>query len=436
MFKFRTIKYYLSGFIAVLFWLSPNIALGQAPELFKGRINDLNDIDLSLNMNGDKIEGEMKLLRSATVLDLKGKKRGNKWELQESKDGVVSGFIEGEFRNGFFDGDWTNLDQTLSAKIQFERAQSETKFASRCGNNKWARIFEGSVGDEKAVLILQKDCLNDLNGVIRLKEESLEVDGVFTKGNSDIKELSVASTLRTINGLKAGFLNGKLTGNRKFTGWLIKAGKRERVAFEYKDEIAVGCKVFMDYMTSFDLLYPKSRETELNKIILAKASEWQTVAYRYMDSLRRVNFDLKPSLRHQARAYGGYRLVKADQKVISGYMQMSNSWGGKESVWAFNYEVENNQLFEWSNQFKRRFNYAAFFKSKIETAAQKMPLSGDEDFDEWMAKQAFDQFVLGDTGIVFISEFHPVFGMQKILIPYEDLKGKVKKKRLLKGLLK
>ena len=101
---------------------------------YKGRIDDLTDIALTMGFDGKNCKGQITYLRSAEKIEVEGKISNEEFMFQEvNKAKEVSGVWEGKISGKFILGTWTNAQALKGGKILLEEVSKEATFPTYCG---------------------------------------------------------------------------------------------------------------------------------------------------------------------------------------------------------------------------------------------------------------------------------------------------------------
>ena len=137
-------------------------------EHYRGRINDINDVAMTIGFDGHHCKGYLYYLRSKDRLKVEGTIQDTVLNLLEyNSQGVQTGSITGSIKD--FDGIaalWQNYDKTLSEELKMLTAVREPRYPGYCGDNKWIRHYSGDFKDGKVDILLVRGNNGLLKGTL------------------------------------------------------------------------------------------------------------------------------------------------------------------------------------------------------------------------------------------------------------------------------
>ncbi len=401
---------------------------------YKGRIDDLNDVAISLAYDGKNCKGELLYLRSKEVFDLVGILKKGKLTLQEiDQYQNISGYLKGEMSDDRLKLDWSNTTNTIGGRILLDEVDQPYNIPTYCGDNKWIRLYKGLIGRDKVELILHKESSQLVNGTAYFKNENktFQVRGfidAFDNVNLNIKDHFDQPQ---------GKLEGTFDEKQKFNAnFLDNSYKQTTCSFYMKHLLPIGCVEYADYSTSYDVLYPKTKNAAFNKWAEQLTEEWIKSCKLYAIKTKKHYAQMEPPLRSAIRANVWCAVDYYSDKLISGVLTFSNTWTSEEENRAINFDLKKNKEINIEDIFKRDFDYRELLRTYLNEQISKHELYKNLDYREWLSKEDFPFFTIRKDGINFSTKFNPIFGQQEVLIPYAKLKEHMKKKSIIADLLK
>lgn len=392
---------------------------------YKGRIDDFNDIVLVLAHDNRKCKGIMKYLRSKTTFILDGIIEGQKFELREIDDkGNISGSLTGKIVGNIIQAEWNNHDFSIGSKIWLEETQSLEDYPVHCGDNKWISLYVGKGAGIELELILQKEGGNHLSGITYLNGKSYDIQGdIDTRNflNVYLKKYIEKDFAR---------LEGDFKNQNFFRANLIEEdGASRSLTFKLKERLRVGCVEYADYVTSFDITYPKTKSGAFNSWIRHTINDWTQSCRNYS---KKVSSSSNPESRATERAFGWCQLDVYSDDFISGFLNFSSTWEKGQLGLAFNFDVKNELLLTRDDIFKSHFDQNLFLREIIPMLFKNHSLYTDQGFRKWIEKEAaFPYFIVRKDGINFSTDFNILYGRQNVTIPFEELKPFLKEHFIL-----
>ena len=202
--------------------------------------------------------------------------------------------------------------------------------------------------------------------------------------------------------------------------------KQQFVAFQLQKSLGVTCLEYADYYTNYDFLFPKSSHAIFNEVMVLLTKDWIEDCRVNVQKIRKKG--TKPELRASQRAYSWTDVALLTDDFVSGMLTYHTTWVNGKATKTFNYDLKNGEVVELAALFKKGFNYQLFIKKQVAEEIIKLAIyKRDEDFRNWIKNQTFTNFTLGKDGISFYSDFHIIYGRQRIMIPYKKIKSNIRK---------
>ena len=432
---------FFQKYILVLFFLIPVFSFGQKTDTkeyvkalfknhskiewikhYKGRIDDLNDISVTIGFDGKNCKGRMTYLRSGIQFDLVGTIKNRQIILQEFSDAQEqSGALEGKILGNTIIGNWKNYDGSTGGNFRLIETETEATFPSYCGDNKWIRKYKGYFAKDRIEIILQKESSEKLSGLIFYQKKNK----TFTiKGNLDEYdnlEMKVKDqNLRTIQTIVGNLQQDQLT--------ISTPDDARKTILTPSDGLTVGCVEYTDYMTGYDITFPKTTNAAFNKLVDDETTAWVKACKNHATKVKKQNTLNQPKMRSTERGYAWCEVDYFSKKMISGFMTFGNTWTPGQKLIAFNFDFEKNGLIYLDDIFDKKKDAQKFIRNYIKRAIKNHKLYSDKDFKKWIKKSDFSFFTIRKDGICFSTKFHRLYGRQSVTIPYQQLKPFLKKK--------
>ena len=383
---------------------------------YKGRIDDLNDISVTLGYDGEACKGQLTYLRSNAQFDLAGAIVDQQIYLKEinsSKD--VSGSLEGKMSKNTILGKWNNYNNSRGGNLLLTETDQELKFPSYCGDNKWIRKYNGVIGKDKVEIILQKESINKVSGYIfyNRKNQTFSFKG-------DINGLD---KITLIVKDQKGNVAKKYTGNLQKDQLTLDSKK----PFTPNDGLTIGCIEYADYMTGYDITYPKTTNAAFNQSMNEETEAWVKACRNHSEKIKKQSTSAPPQKRATERGYAWSDVEYFNKNLISGFMTFSNTWTPGQKLIAFNFDFEKNSSIYLEDIFEKKKDYKKYIRNYIKKEIKNHKYYSDSAFKKWVKKSDFPYFTIRQEGICFSTKFHMLYGRQSITIPYQQLKPFLKK---------
>lgn len=394
---------------------------------YKGRMDDLHDVALILASQGEECKGILIYLRSKVQFDIEGTLRNNKLELQEIDTlGDLTGYILGSLQKNTLLAEWSNEKHTINHQLKMEAVSNLVDIPTYCGDNKWIRTFGGSAGKEKIELVLYKYSYDKIKGTIYLKSKNRSYRLSGHVDQNDFRAEIYGADTKTIGSLKVRQIK-----DQKYSGQFSKLGIDGSFSLKMKEQMPVGCISFADYMTSYDITFPKTKNEILNTWIAATSEKFITECRNHKKALEVKYVQPVSELRANYAAYGWTDLSYVSDEFISGIMVLRNSWSSLQRDYTFNFDLKRNVMIDQNLAFTNEAQVRKILHQELRKKLKNHPLSSHGEFLNWVNNEDFDQFTIRPEGINFVSDFNSLYGKFEILIPWEQLNAYVSKDHAL-----
>jgi hypothetical protein len=400
---------------------APNTTLKWV-KTFSGRMDDVSDIDILLGFDGTHCKGFLTYKESKTKLTLDGILDGEKLSLCEidaHKD--TSGFLKGNLVEKTLKADWTNFNNSIGSYLVCEEITSEIASFSHCGDNKWINKYSISYNGGNFEIIL---CRSN-NGLL-FGNSWIETGNLYYNLKGEIKDDGdFFVNLIKNDGSDAGSFQGNMQ-NKQTLGldWATQAGKHQFFNFPLVETLSVGCYEFADYTNSYDVLFPKSRCVPCNVWMERKVAVWLTKCKgSFASNPQKEN----PSNRAAQRASAWTDISLWNEDLFCGTLTFTESWADDANGISFNFDLNTGKEITFEDIFIKKFDARTWLEDYEKKEIAKLPMIADKEFKNWIETEGFPLFLLQRDGVVLATPFHPVFGQQRISIPYSVLKPYLKK---------
>ena len=400
--------------------LFENQAKIQWVKHYKGRIDDLNDVAITLGFDGIDCKGRLTYLRSNTNFNLNGFIEDGTIFLQElDQKNEVSGTLSGKIVGKTINGSWKNFDGTKGGNLSLKETEKIVKFPSYCGDNKWIRKYQGKIANENWEIILQKESSEKLSGLIYHKKKNISYT---LKGNVDTNN---NFTLKAKN--QTGQLVETFVGLLQQDQLTIGKRKSKRVILLPVEGLTVGCVEYVDYATGYDITFPKTTNAAFNKQMDEETNAWIKACRNYLLKVKKQTTSTQPKMRAAERGFAWGEVEYFSKKVISGFMTFSNTWTPGQKLIAFNFDLENDRMLYLEDIFENKKDYQKYIRNYIKKEIKNHQLYANSDFKKWIKKSDFSYFTIRKDGICFNTKNSKLYGRQSVTIPFRQLQPFLKK---------
>ncbi len=400
---------------------------------YHGRIDGLNEVSVALGYDGKKCKGFLTYLRSKEALQLEGTLKNNLISLEEiNREGAVSGSIKGELKGERIMAEWTNIGASVAGFIQLEEVSEEIKTPSYCGDQMWVRCFKGQLAEDKVRLIVQRIEEGQLRGIAYLQNEDRSYR-VFGEINEEDKYRLVLQSedYEAVAEIQGAFQG--LTHQRA----VFKRGDQaeQYLLLDLENNLYMGCVEYADYLSSYDVTYPKTLDADFNQWMEKEVETWVQSCREYTQTVREIHYKPQPPLRSSIRAYAWSDIDYYSPRLISGLLTFNNTWTIEPEGRSFNFDLENGQEIMLTDLFRKDFEANIFVLEYLHQHQLEYQWYQDSAYRKWLAGRDFPYFTIRAEGICFGTAFNAVYGRHELTIPYEELKPYLKRKSPITHLL-
>lgn len=397
---------------------------------YEGRMDDINKVKMTLNCVGNTCNGEFIYPKSGDRFRLKGTIDKDQFELEEyDRDNQLTGSLVGKIIGTAVEANWKNIDHSIGSTVVLQEVSAQYIDYADCGENKWIYAYEGQIDNKAVELILHKLDNHRIIGTAYFVKEKMNhsVQGELTSNNNLIIHLFHRDNQTNLGSIRAIYKN-----EQELNASFYRPNNSQSFAtFQLTGHIEMTCLEYADYYSSYDLLYPKSNDPLFDQIMSFLVKDWIKECKTISTNSRQQ--PASPELRAQQRGYAWTEATFFSDHFFSGLLTFHSTWGNAKVTKAFNYDFANRASIELEDIFKRKFDYKTYIKEYI----QKGLLSDnnyryDIDYRSWIDRQQFHLFTVNNEGLVFFTDFHPVYGRKSICLPYKKIKGNLKKKNPIK----
>lgn len=391
---------------------------------FSGRLDDVSGVTISLGSDGAKCRGYLSYAQSRARFRLDGAMSNDKIQLTEyDTRNQRTGLITGKLNGKRIEADWLSRDSTLGLNLQAEEvAVGQVLAAGHCGDNKWANRYIGRYNNARADFVLSRLHNGALYGYLWI-----EADGKTypLRGNIDDDGNYEINARQPGGEIPAAIIKGSLKVPQATDMQWVGSGERRSLKFTLRDNLLIGCYESADYTTSYDALYPRTRCDACNAALDKKVQDWVT---RCKSAFAAQKRDATPPNRNALRASAWADVVFWTDDLFCGYLIFTNSWDERTEGLSFNFNLKTGKEILLEDLFIKSFNFKKWMDDYSRKESPKMAkFAADPQFREWLAKDGFPLFAIRREGLEMSTLFHPVYGQQRLLVPYTVLKPYMRK---------
>jgi hypothetical protein len=402
---------------------------------FRGRLDDVASVEVALGYDGRHCRGFLTYTRSRLRLRLEGQFDETHGLRLQERDVLagVTGNLHGQIDQKRLIADWSSADQSLGSRLEAEEfvpGHTLPVTAGACGDNKWAHRYIAKWNGGRADFVVQRVHNGELSGYLWLEADGHTYD---IRGRCDRDGAFEAQALLP-GGQPAGQLQGRLKdGELRDCTWM-GSGTLRQFDFTLRENFVLGCLEYADFATSYDAVYPRTASDGCNRWLDDQLKRW---AERCKTAFTGQKIVPSAANRGAQRASAWADIACWTENVFSGYLTFADTWSEQTQGQAFNFDLRTGKEITFADLFQKNFDAKAWF---AEYARREMPKLGvfatDPKYREWITRQGFPLFAVRRDGIELSTVFHPYYGRQVVVVPYQQLKPHMKRGNPIADLVK
>ncbi len=393
--------------------------------VYSGTWNDFHPVEIILSYNGSEYHGAIRYLSSNMQYDLVG---------EDTRDGRAvlfevdfasrnSGIINGEVTDVRISGLWNTIrnDREYNFSATAEAVIPLQKFTP--GATSYAGTEDGS-------------------SMIVLKEAPRQISGQIIRGGATAAALISGECSDTPCRKWKGraYTHDRVLANLEvkpvgqgeiLVSWEDPTGKSTRTEMVESATVPLAVKSFVHYAGCADLAYIDFPVPAFRDWISEKTASW------WQSSLAAIRqfepADMKVSERQQLVWSGWMEIGYLDTETATGLLVLTGP--DVSHTRSFALDRKKGEMIPVESFFKKNVDLPSFTKSWADKRRNTLMTGGEPDYDEWIRKAAFQNICFRKDGMALQTDFNPVFGIAELVIPYAEIRGSLRRKSLITGLM-
>ena len=398
---------------------------------FRGKIDDVSEVMLSLGFDGSQCKGYLNYAESKVRFHLQGTLDGVILILDESdSQGMITGHLTGTLQGEQLEVEWTNAVNTLGSRLEAKESKSLNAPREPCGDNKWVSRYVARWNNARVDLTLARVNNGALNGYLWIEadDKTYSLKGkIFPDEHYELQAILP-------NGKTAAHLQGSLKAPQTTDLQWVGSGEKRTIKLIQRVRNQVGCLEYADYTSSYDALYPRTECASCNEQLDQRIAEWVAKCKASIQAQKKPN---KPEFRNVLRASSWYEVTCWTETIFCGYLTFSESWNEQTKGMSFNFDLRTGKEIILEDLFNKSFNAHEWFADYARKESPKMnKFAADPKFREWLQKEGFPMFTIRRDGLELSTLFHPVYGQYHLTVPYDILKPYMRRDNPVADLVK
>ena len=386
---------------------------------YEGRMDDLSYVYLVLGYNQHDYKG---LLQQKGVDDwhLHGEIDGGNLNLLVStEEGDVIGYIRGTIQDSSILAVLSLKSERTERQMLLSRVLNPS-IAESCGDQMWLRTFSGRLMDENIRLALQKEEASSLTGLIYFAKQSMS----YTLNGECLDDACLNAEVELVNTKEVSLGKLRITKTDSTPYEVILSEFRsEDLELTQDLPMICGSHFYQDQRLSY--VYPYFDNKKIDNWFKSNVTRW--LSSFGQNELSDTN------------SKGDYRLwVDFDfigDKMLSGTMTFKNVDGSMDRE-SFIFPVSGKGDIDIINWIESKEEWRRTLNEIIASEKQRMLKEFPPDAQAWIGIQKFDLYSIRKEGLCLKSDFDPIYGDWKIMIPWSIVEDFFKRSVNIQKLLK
>jgi hypothetical protein len=276
------------------------------------------------------------------------------------------------------------------------------------------KTFRGALNYSEAILTIQKLAENKISGSLYLEKENRTYR---ISGDIDLEKMNL--TIKDNIGNTIGRLDGSFNmhNNLKFKFWNEKQNESYAV-FEQTRHFQYGCIEFVDKNISYDATYPKLQHEKFNIWLENNIQNW------LIDTRKRL-LEIKSGSNNTQSAQSWCEINTISDGFISGIITNYDSESNNYQTNSINYTFKKSKSILLKDIFLNEPKANSEIMEIIQKGLKSQIYQEDKELKEWVSKENFENFVFQKEGILFLTNFNPIYNRISYLVPYNTLEDKL-----------
>ncbi len=400
--------------------------------VFNGRMDDVSAVEIALGFDGRQCKGYLTYPTSRTRFKLEGTLPDTNHLRLEERDlsKQLTGRLEGRIAGKHLEAEWTNAANSLGARLEADDLPQGMALPP-CGDNKWTNRYIARFNNARIDMVVSRLHNGYLYGYLWVEADNktyLLRGEISSKGDFTMTALLPG-------GKEAAKLRGNLKNPQALDCQWTGSGEQREFKLTQREHLTMGCLENADYTSSIDALYPRLAtcngcNTSLDQIV----NDW---ARRCNTALAAQKAPPSPTTRARNRASAWTEVLCWTENVFSGCFHFSETWNPVAQGLAFNFDLRSGKEIKMEDLFNKSFEWKKWLEDYARKESPKMAqFVADPKYREWIAANGFPLVTIRRDGLLLSTCFHPDYGRQFLIVPYNELKPYMKKDNPIADLVK
>ena len=386
------------------------------------------EIRLFLSNKDDDWEGICYYPSSDEKLKLEGGMIDGKLILDEfDRDNNTIGMWMINMDSAAYKARWRNVAGSKLIDIQFHKLKNKPE------NNRTKAVFyKGQLLNDDFEIVLINNPDNTLTGnFINLRQKE------YLK--NDIKCLDSGCDTFVVNIQNSDIK--KLLCNKNADGSISvvtfdNSGTQFKSELTKINELVFENKSYINKKYSLNISYPVFENEKLNKSF---NNELDLLIDSLEEEMEKIFFDKNDyDNRLTLQANGWFDIDYYSNDIFSARFFIQKSYSDITDCYPVNFNIKAGKKINIQDQFSSDFNYDFYRIQFLRESIKLKHLSRYKSImiRNYLKPENFKYVTFNSAGLVFSTGFNTLFGTYKIVIPYYEIKDKIKRRSIFKKIIK
>ena len=394
-----------------------------------GYFNECYEVQLYLVNCEEEWKGICYYPSSKTKIKLEGGIVNNNLILDELNDeNEKIGMWLIEINNINYQANWMNISKNLKFTINLKKLTKTNKILE--STNSLVNTYIGKISNNSYSITTYR------NKEVVTKVDLVNIDkAIFIQNKINCTSPDCRLYTATIyNNENIKKIEFKSDGNKKLSAKSINQfGTNFSSIFNKTGTIKLEEKTFINEHYRLNITYPyfknnKIRSTfnkEIEKIIDSLKYEMQILSAQESNLDNRLDLHIK----------GWFEIVYFSKDIFSAIFTIQKNYTDKIKSIPIIFSFKTGRKINLYKQFKSNFNTRFYFEQFLKEKSNILIKNSSILLRNHLNYKNFTNTTINSTGIVFSTDFNSIFGVHKIILPYNDIKNKIRKKSIFKKML-
>jgi len=384
------------------------------------------EIRLYLSKNNDDWKGICYYPSSEEKIKLEGGMVNGKLILDEfDRDSDIIGMWLINMDSAIYKARWRNIAGSKLIDIQFHKLKNQFEKVQTI-----AGFYRGQLLNDNFEIVLINNPDNTLKGnFINLRQKE------YLKNDIECNDPKCDTFIVNIQNNKIKKLICNKNGNDIISINIFNnSGTQFHSEVKKIHELEFENKSYINKKYSLNISYPVFENKKLN---ISFNNELDLLIDSLEEEMEKIFFDKYDyDNRLTLQANGWFDIDYYSNDIFSARFNVQKSYSEKTNCFPVNLYLKTGKKIKIQDQFSSDFNFE-FYRNQFLKENIKY-LSGYKStmIRNYLKPENFKYTTINRAGIVLSTEFNSIFGTYKIIIPYFEIKDKIRRRSILQKIIK